>query len=134
MLLCLLRLRNIWLIHLRANVVSIMLELHTHMHTVYMYFDRCVCVWMDRCVCVCVDTVMTFVLSRLLQGGSPRHKLVKQSSQPTGTAFSAFNPPNPLLQDCTHDSPERTGWCGRMTMVLNTSLFNLMLCFILCSF
>ncbi|KAJ8277031.1 hypothetical protein GJAV_G00070700 [Gymnothorax javanicus] len=29
----------------------------------------------------------------LLQGGSPRHKLVKQSSQPHQTAFSAFNPP-----------------------------------------
>ncbi|XP_035268330.1 uncharacterized protein si:ch73-173p19.1 isoform X1 [Anguilla anguilla] len=29
----------------------------------------------------------------LLQGGSPRHKLVKQSSQPLETAFSAFNPP-----------------------------------------
>ncbi|XP_061093494.1 uncharacterized protein si:ch73-173p19.1 isoform X1 [Conger conger] len=29
----------------------------------------------------------------LLQGGSPRHKLVKQSSQPLQTAFSAFNPP-----------------------------------------
>lgn len=29
----------------------------------------------------------------LLQGQYPRHKLVKQSSQPTETAFSAFNPP-----------------------------------------
>ncbi|KAJ8418697.1 hypothetical protein AAFF_G00001960 [Aldrovandia affinis] len=29
----------------------------------------------------------------LLQGGSPRHKLVKQPSQPLETAFSAFNPP-----------------------------------------
>ncbi|KAG5268465.1 hypothetical protein AALO_G00212890 [Alosa alosa] len=47
----------------------------------------------------------------LLQAGSPRHKLVKQPSQPTGTAFSAFNPPkeNPSLQDTTKDSPERTG-------------------------
>ena len=30
---------------------------------------------------------------RLLQGQYPRHKLVKQSSQPPETAFSAFNPP-----------------------------------------
>ncbi|MFT7809479.1 uncharacterized protein LOC108942405 [Arapaima gigas] len=29
----------------------------------------------------------------LLQGGSPRHKLVRHSPQPTETAFSAFNPP-----------------------------------------
>lgn len=29
----------------------------------------------------------------LLQGQYPRHKLVKQSSQPAETAFSAFNPP-----------------------------------------
>ncbi|KAM3593406.1 uncharacterized protein V6R79_012311 [Siganus canaliculatus] len=29
----------------------------------------------------------------LLQGQHPRHKLVKQSSQPAETAFSAFNPP-----------------------------------------
>lgn len=29
----------------------------------------------------------------LLQGGSPRHKLVKQPSGPLETAFSAFNPP-----------------------------------------
>ncbi|XP_031440137.1 uncharacterized protein si:ch73-173p19.1 isoform X2 [Clupea harengus] len=47
----------------------------------------------------------------LLQGGSPRHKLVKQPGQPTGTAFSAFNPPieNPSLQDATQDSPESIG-------------------------
>ncbi|XP_048870237.1 uncharacterized protein si:ch73-173p19.1 [Brienomyrus brachyistius] len=29
----------------------------------------------------------------LLQGAGPRHKLVRESSQPTETAFSAFNPP-----------------------------------------
>lgn len=32
-------------------------------------------------------------VDRLLQGQYPRHRLVKQSSQPAETAFSAFNPP-----------------------------------------
>ncbi|XP_051538320.1 uncharacterized protein si:ch73-173p19.1 [Myxocyprinus asiaticus] len=44
----------------------------------------------------------------LLQGGSPRHKLVKQSSQPLETAFSAFNPPKDAL--CSSNSQsEATG-------------------------
>lgn len=81
---------------------------------------------------------MVLVLSRLLQGGSPRHKLVKQPSQPTGTAFSAFNPPkeNPSLQDCTQDGPERTGLCRGMLIIfkiLNSLLnvFHLVFLFIL---
>ncbi|KAJ8375115.1 hypothetical protein SKAU_G00056950 [Synaphobranchus kaupii] len=45
----------------------------------------------------------------LLQGGSPRHKLVKQSSQPLETAFSAFNPPKgqdtPTTAGSSHSAP-----------------------------
>ncbi|XP_051543477.1 uncharacterized protein LOC127434637 isoform X2 [Myxocyprinus asiaticus] len=42
----------------------------------------------------------------LLQGGSPRHKLVKQSSQPLETAFSAFNPPKDA--QCSSNSQSET--------------------------
>nr|XP_046227001.1 uncharacterized protein si:ch73-173p19.1 isoform X2 [Scatophagus argus] len=42
----------------------------------------------------------------LLQGQFPRHKLVKQSSQPAETAFSAFNPPKEAASTSeTHTSP-----------------------------
>lgn len=37
--------------------------------------------------------LMCLPFIRLLQGQYPRHTLVKQSSQPSETAFSAFNPP-----------------------------------------
>ncbi|XP_030625124.1 uncharacterized protein LOC115808026 [Chanos chanos] len=46
----------------------------------------------------------------LLQGGgSPRHKLVKPSSQPSGTAFSAFNPPKDARDPCTSDAGPSDG-------------------------
>ncbi|XP_070841669.1 uncharacterized protein [Chaetodon trifascialis] len=42
----------------------------------------------------------------LLQGQYPRHRLVKQSSQPAETAFSAFNPPKEAASTSdTHTSP-----------------------------
>ncbi|XP_071777591.2 uncharacterized protein LOC139928817 [Centroberyx gerrardi] len=40
----------------------------------------------------------------LLQGHHPRHKLVKQSSQPAETAFSAFNPPKDAGSPSTSES------------------------------
>ncbi|XP_002660968.3 uncharacterized protein si:ch73-173p19.1 [Danio rerio] len=43
----------------------------------------------------------------LLQGGSPRHKLVKQPSGPLETAFSAFNPPKDAAS--SNNNSEATG-------------------------
>ncbi|XP_073686700.1 uncharacterized protein [Garra rufa] len=40
----------------------------------------------------------------LLQGGSPRHKLVKQTSGPSETAFSAFNPPKDAV--CSNNNSQ----------------------------
>uniref|UniRef100_A0A671NCL0 Uncharacterized LOC107677144 n=1 Tax=Sinocyclocheilus anshuiensis TaxID=1608454 RepID=A0A671NCL0_9TELE len=45
----------------------------------------------------------------LLQGGSPRHKLVKQPSGPLETAFSAFNPPKDALCSNNNSQPDETG-------------------------
>ncbi|XP_016398822.1 uncharacterized protein LOC107732090 isoform X1 [Sinocyclocheilus rhinocerous] len=45
----------------------------------------------------------------LLQGGSPRHKLVKQPSGPLETAFSAFNPPKDALCANNNSQSEATG-------------------------
>ncbi|KAG1944277.1 uncharacterized protein si:ch73-173p19.1 [Pimephales promelas] len=46
----------------------------------------------------------------LLQGGSPRHKLVKQPSGPLETAFSAFNPPkDALCYNNNNSQSEATG-------------------------
>ncbi|KAM9712730.1 uncharacterized protein ACNS7B_023178 [Menidia menidia] len=41
----------------------------------------------------------------LLQGQYPRHKLVKQASQPAETAFSAFNPPKEAANASTSHTP-----------------------------
>ncbi|GLD69141.1 uncharacterized protein AKAME5_002045400 [Lates japonicus] len=46
----------------------------------------------------------------LLQGQYPRHRLVKQSSQPAETAFSAFNPPKEAAstsESCTSPTDSR---------------------------
>ncbi|XP_056155397.1 uncharacterized protein si:ch73-173p19.1 isoform X2 [Lampris incognitus] len=40
----------------------------------------------------------------LLQGQNLCHKLVKQPSQPTGTAFSAFNPPKEAVNPSSYES------------------------------
>ncbi|XP_035469679.1 uncharacterized protein si:ch73-173p19.1 isoform X2 [Scophthalmus maximus] len=45
----------------------------------------------------------------LLQGQYPRHRLVKQSSQPAETAFSAFNPP----KEAANTSKSNTSPTGR---------------------
>uniref|UniRef100_A0A673GRY4 Si:ch73-173p19.1 n=1 Tax=Sinocyclocheilus rhinocerous TaxID=307959 RepID=A0A673GRY4_9TELE len=45
----------------------------------------------------------------LLQGGSPRHKLVKQPSGPLETAFSAFNPPKDALCSNNNSQSDETG-------------------------
>ncbi|XP_019962910.1 uncharacterized protein [Paralichthys olivaceus] len=46
----------------------------------------------------------------LLQGQYPRHRLVKQSSQPAETAFSAFNPPKEAAGTSeSHTSPSGSG-------------------------
>lgn len=56
----------------------------------------------------------------LLQGQFPRHRLVKQSSQPAESAFSAFNPP----KDAASSSESQTSPtdCGASpSLVLNSS-------------
>lgn len=45
----------------------------------------------------------------ILQGGSPRHKLVKQSSGPPETAFSAFNPPKDARHTNNSSQSNATG-------------------------
>ncbi|KAI2648845.1 Dynein regulatory complex subunit 6 [Labeo rohita] len=45
----------------------------------------------------------------LIQGGSPRHKLVKQTSGPSETAFSAFNPPKDAVCSNNTSQSETTG-------------------------
>ncbi|TRY90270.1 hypothetical protein DNTS_005124 [Danionella cerebrum] len=45
----------------------------------------------------------------LLQGGSPRHKLVKHASGPIETAFSAFNPPKEAISSNNNQQSESTG-------------------------
>ncbi|CAK6967457.1 uncharacterized protein si:ch73-173p19.1 [Scomber scombrus] len=45
----------------------------------------------------------------LLQGQNPRHRLVKQSSQPAETAFSAFNPPKESTSSSESQSSDSRG-------------------------
>lgn len=51
---------------------------------------------------------MLLLSDRLLQGQFPRHTLVKRSSQPAETAFSAFNPPKEAA-GTSASSPESRG-------------------------
>ncbi|XP_034718110.1 uncharacterized protein si:ch73-173p19.1 [Etheostoma cragini] len=53
----------------------------------------------------------------LLQGQYPRHRLVKQSSQPAETAFSAFNPP----KEAASTSETQTSPSGSPSLVLRPS-------------
>ncbi|XP_022051942.2 uncharacterized protein si:ch73-173p19.1 [Acanthochromis polyacanthus] len=53
----------------------------------------------------------------LLQGQYPRHKLVKQSSQPAETAFSAFNPPKEAASTSeSHPSPAGSRACPSLVL------------------
>lgn len=53
----------------------------------------------------------------LLQGQYPRHTLVKQSSQPTETAFSAFNPPKEAGSSSeSHTSPTDSRACPSLVL------------------
>lgn len=60
-------------------------------------------------------------VDRLLQGQFPRHRLIKESSQPAETAFSAFNLPKDAAHQSTSGShnvpadgegmaPHQAGW------------------------
>lgn len=63
----------------------------------------------------------SFVADRLLQGHHPRHTLVKQSSQPADSAFSAFNPPKDVASASVSDTPDDEG---------NPFLFTVIPCYI----
>ncbi|KAF3703724.1 UBX domain-containing protein 1-A SAPK substrate protein 1-A [Channa argus] len=53
----------------------------------------------------------------LLQGQYPRHRLVKQSSQPAETAFSAFNPPKEAASTSqSHASPTESTACPSLVL------------------
>ncbi|XP_039983584.1 uncharacterized protein si:ch73-173p19.1 [Xiphias gladius] len=53
----------------------------------------------------------------LLQGQYPRHRLVKQSSQPVETAFSAFNPPKEAASTSeSHTSPTESRVCPSLVL------------------
>ncbi|KAF7667984.1 hypothetical protein LDENG_00037520 [Lucifuga dentata] len=60
----------------------------------------------------------------LLQGQYPRHKLVKQPSQPAETAFAAFNPPKEAAHQSTSESqkiPAGSKDCPSLVLKLSQS-------------